>query len=64
LYSTLFSANIWEKCFARDPLNREAGELYRRELLAYGGAKDPLVMVRKLLGGEPSVDVFVNSLKK
>jgi intermediate peptidase len=45
-------------------LNREAGERYRRELLAYGGAKDPLVMVKKLLDGDPSVDVFVGSLKK
>lgn len=39
LFCHMFSANIWRTCFLDDPLNRDAGEKYRKEILQYGGAK-------------------------
>jgi Zn-dependent oligopeptidase len=38
------------------------GERYRREILRYGGAKDPNEMMRALLGSEPSLDAYLTTL--
>jgi len=35
--------------FSNDPLNRETGERYKREVLRYGGGRDPWKMVSTLL---------------
>jgi len=40
---------VWKTVFEKDPLNREMGERYKREMLSYGGGKDPWEMVATLL---------------
>ncbi|CBJ26455.1 Mitochondrial intermediate peptidase (N-terminal) [Ectocarpus siliculosus] len=52
LYAKMFTSAIWERHFAKDPLNSDAGELLWKELLIHGGAKDPHEMLRVLLGEE------------
>lgn len=61
LYAKVVSAHLWTKCFERDPLDRSAGELYRQELLSYGGAKDPNEILENILGEKPKIDVLVDS---
>ncbi|AWO99429.1 putative mitochondrial intermediate peptidase isoform 2 [Scophthalmus maximus] len=45
LMSRAVASMVWRQCFVQDPLNREMGERYRREMLAHGGAKEPMLMV-------------------
>ncbi|XP_055370012.1 mitochondrial intermediate peptidase-like isoform X2 [Betta splendens] len=45
LMSRAVASMVWKQCFAQDPLNRDMGERYRREMLAHGGAKEPMLMV-------------------
>ncbi|KAI0964026.1 Mitochondrial intermediate peptidase, variant 2 [Taiwanofungus camphoratus] len=49
LFDRAIASRVWRKVFAHDPLNRETGEKYKREVLRFGGGKDPWVMVGKLL---------------
>uniref|UniRef100_A0A7N6F6B7 Peptidase M3A/M3B catalytic domain-containing protein n=1 Tax=Anabas testudineus TaxID=64144 RepID=A0A7N6F6B7_ANATE len=45
LMSRAVASMVWKQCFVQDPLNRDMGERYRREMLAHGGAKEPMLMV-------------------
>jgi intermediate peptidase len=50
LYAKAFSSELWAQYFAADPLNCEAGEMLRRDILQYGGAKNPTTILRDVLG--------------
>lgn len=43
------AGRVWEKLFEADPLNREVGEKFKREVLVHGGGKDPWEMVSNVL---------------
>uniref|UniRef100_A0AAR2LG83 Mitochondrial intermediate peptidase n=1 Tax=Pygocentrus nattereri TaxID=42514 RepID=A0AAR2LG83_PYGNA len=45
LMSRAVASMVWRQCFHKDPLSRETGERYRREMLAHGGGKEPMLMV-------------------
>ncbi|XP_008579886.1 PREDICTED: mitochondrial intermediate peptidase isoform X2 [Galeopterus variegatus] len=62
LMSRAVASMVWKECFLRDPFNRAAGERYRREMLAHGGGKEPMLMVQGMLQKCPSVDDFVSAL--
>ncbi|XP_062408789.1 mitochondrial intermediate peptidase-like [Sardina pilchardus] len=62
LMSRAVASMVWKQCFVRDPLNREMGERYRREMLAHGGGKEPRLMVEGMLQKSPSVEDFVDAL--
>ncbi|KAJ7619208.1 mitochondrial intermediate peptidase [Mycena polygramma] len=49
LFDRAIASRVWRDVFSDDPLNRETGEKYKREVLSYGGGKDPWKMVSKLL---------------
>ncbi|KAL6310182.1 mitochondrial intermediate peptidase [Sparassis latifolia] len=49
MFDRAIASRVWRKLFAHDPLNRETGEKYKREVLRYGGGKDPWTMVGALL---------------
>jgi intermediate peptidase len=63
LYSSVFSSQLWQKCFKKDPLNREVGQRYVETVLQYGGAKDPKKMMLDMLGEGLDIDGFVAQLK-
>ena len=62
LYSQVFAADIWQKCFSANPLSSTEGKMLWKELLRHGGARDPNVMLSTVLGREPSVDSFFQSI--
>ncbi|XP_030632958.1 mitochondrial intermediate peptidase [Chanos chanos] len=62
LLSRAVASMVWKQCFHKDPLNRETGERYRREMLAHGGGKEPLLMVEGMLQKQPTVEDFVDAL--
>jgi intermediate peptidase len=63
LFCRVFSSNVWKKCFSENPLSREMGELYRREILQPGGSRDPNKMLRRILGRDPTMDSFLEELE-
>ncbi|KAF7339315.1 Mitochondrial intermediate peptidase [Mycena sanguinolenta] len=49
LFDRAIASRVWRNVFSEDPLNRETGEKYKREVLSYGGGRDPWKMVGTLL---------------
>uniref|UniRef100_A0A8C8AY14 Mitochondrial intermediate peptidase n=1 Tax=Otus sunia TaxID=257818 RepID=A0A8C8AY14_9STRI len=62
LMSRAVASMVWKQCFAQDPFDRAMGERYRREMLAHGGGKEPMLMVQGMLQKSPSVEDFVDAL--
>ncbi|TNN01618.1 hypothetical protein fugu_011000 [Takifugu bimaculatus] len=62
LLSRAVASMVWKQCFLQDPLNRDMGERYRREMLAHGGAKEPMLMVEGMLQRRPTMEDFVDAL--
>ncbi|XP_060902191.1 mitochondrial intermediate peptidase-like [Labrus mixtus] len=62
LMSRAVASMVWNQCFIQDPLNRDMGERYRREMLAHGGAKEPMLMVEGMLQRQPTIEDFVDAL--
>ncbi|EPS42036.1 hypothetical protein H072_4002 [Dactylellina haptotyla CBS 200.50] len=47
---------VWGEVFSADPVNREAGERYKEEVLKWGGSRDPWRCIGNLLGREDLVE--------
>jgi mitochondrial intermediate peptidase len=62
LVSKAIAAQIWTKCFETDPLSSTAGENYRTKLLAYGGEKPPVELIKSLTGIDVKTTSLVESL--
>lgn len=62
LMSRAVASMVWKQCFVQDPLNRDMGERYRRQMLAHGGAKEPMLMVEGMLQRQPTTEDFVEAL--
>ncbi|OCT96097.1 mitochondrial intermediate peptidase isoform X1 [Xenopus laevis] len=62
LMSRAVASMVWKQCFMKNPFDRAMGERYRREMLAHGGGKEPLLMVQGMLQKCPSVDDLVDAL--
>jgi intermediate peptidase len=49
LFDRAIASRVWRNTFSENPLDRDAGEKYKNELLRFGGGKDPWKMVSVLL---------------
>jgi len=49
LFDRAIASRVWRKLFARAPTNRETGENYKRQVLQFGGGRDPWLMVSALI---------------
>jgi intermediate peptidase len=63
LYSQVFASDIWNQLFQQQSLERKSGEQIWKKMLIHGGAKDANLMLKDLLGREPTVDNFLKTLK-
>ncbi|KAL7463493.1 hypothetical protein ACHAXS_003865 [Conticribra weissflogii] len=77
LYAQVFAADVWMSCLEGrwngtnrgDAVGgagalREGGTKIWKEMLIHGGAKDPMEMLKGVLGREPSVDPFFRDFEK
>ncbi|XP_067253714.1 mitochondrial intermediate peptidase isoform X2 [Chanodichthys erythropterus] len=62
LMSRAVASMVWRQCFLQDPFSRMMGERYRREMLAHGGSKEPMLMVQGMLQKTPTIEDFVDAL--
>lgn len=62
LMSRAVASMVWRQCFLQDPFSRVMGERYRREMLAHGGSKEPMLMVQGMLQKTPTIEDFVDAL--
>ncbi|CAG8485231.1 6380_t:CDS:2 [Ambispora leptoticha] len=52
LFGQVLAGKLWKEIFEKDPLSREAGEKFRREVLQWGGSRDPWLCVGSALNDE------------
>ncbi|RGB42304.1 hypothetical protein C1646_683750 [Rhizophagus diaphanus] len=52
LFGRALAGKIWKEIFEKDPLNREAGQLFREEVLKWGGSRDPWLCIGKALNDD------------
>ncbi|CUA72432.1 mitochondrial intermediate peptidase [Rhizoctonia solani] len=64
LFDRAIASRVWTKVFARDPLNREMGERYKREVLRHGGSKDPWYMLAALFDEPDLADGGATAMKR
>lgn len=63
LYSLVFSADMFDSVFRRNPMNGTEGRRYRHTVLERGGSMDEMEILREFLGREPSIDAFHRALR-
>ena len=61
LWARAVASLIWNSSFAENPFSRDSGDKYRT-MLSYGGGIKPNLLVRDMLGFEPTVEQLVNAL--
>ncbi|KAH8272625.1 hypothetical protein KR018_010190 [Drosophila ironensis] len=64
LVSKTIASWIWQTYFEANPLNRQAGEKYRAEILAHGGAVPSRQLVANFLQREMTPQVLADSMIK
>lgn len=63
LLDRAIASKIWTQLFENDPFSREAGEVFKNEILKWGGSRDPWVSISKVLNNEQLAKGDVNSMK-
>lgn len=56
------SSHIWHKLFADDPLSPDAGSKYRDEFLQYGGYRNSSVIIKNMLGEDPTSKYYIDRI--
>ncbi|KAH0591017.1 Mitochondrial intermediate peptidase [Termitomyces sp. 'cryptogamus'] len=64
LFDLAIASRVWQNVFSEDPLNRETGEKYKREILRFGGGKDPWKMVSTLLSAPELEDGDAEAMRE
>lgn len=62
LISRAIATAIWRKLFARDPLNRSAGFLFKDQVLVYGGGKAADEIVKDVLNRKIDAEFIADSV--
>lgn len=62
LYSQVFSADMYESVFSKDPMSQRSGTKYRDEILRPGGSRDEMISLTKFLGRPPNNLAFMKRL--
>ncbi|OAQ58339.1 metallopeptidase MepB [Pochonia chlamydosporia 170] len=62
LYSNVYSTDMFNTVFGKDPMNETQGRRYRHTVLEYGGSRDELVSLEEFLGRKPNSEAFYQNL--
>lgn len=62
LYSKVYSTDMFNAVFGKDPMNEKQGRRYRHTVLEYGGSRDELVSLEEFLGRKPNSEAFYQNL--
>lgn len=63
LFDRAIASKIWEKLFKENPFSRESGEIFKNEVLCWGGSRDPWVCLSKTLNNEELAKGDVRSME-
>ncbi|KAG6899019.1 Mitochondrial intermediate peptidase [Termitomyces sp. T159_Od127] len=64
LFDRAIASRVWQNVFSENPLDRETGEKYKREVLRFGGGKDPWKMVSTLLSAPELEDGDAEAMRE
>ena len=62
LSSQVYSMDMFDSVFKKDPMDPKEGRRYRRTVLEKGGSRDEMESLVEFLGREPSSDAFYKEL--
>lgn len=62
LWSQVFSLDMFYEAFKKNPMDGEQGRKYRHVVLARGGSKDEMEVLKEFLGREPNSKAFLEEL--
>jgi intermediate peptidase len=62
LVSRAVAYRIWNTLFKNDPLNREAGIVYKNQILSHGGGKNARQLAQDALQAEPTPEFLADSI--
>jgi Zn-dependent oligopeptidase len=57
----VYAKDMFRTKFINHELDLAVGELYKKEILSYGGSRPSIESLKKFLGREPSSDAFFES---
>lgn len=61
-WSEVYATDMFHNVFGKDPMDKEAGRRYRDMVLKPGGSREPMDLLKDLLGREPSAEAFYEVL--
>ncbi|OKL62296.1 hypothetical protein UA08_02302 [Talaromyces atroroseus] len=62
LFTRTLAADIWSTCFKENPMSKEAGLEYRRQILNHGGSKDERKAVENFLGRVSTPEAYLRDI--
>ena len=64
MFDRVIASRVYRTLFATEPLSREMGEKYKRDVLRHGGGRDPWVMLSELLSAPKLADGDADAMKE
>ncbi|KAH7336587.1 metallopeptidase MepB [Rhexocercosporidium sp. MPI-PUGE-AT-0058] len=60
--ASVYSSDLYQTCFAKDPMNGEEGRRYRKLVLGRGGSRPEMEFLEEYLGRKPNGDAFAKAI--
>jgi len=60
--ASVYSSDLYQSRFAKDPMNGEEGRRYRKLVLGRGGSRAEMELLEEYLGRKPNGDAFAKAI--
>ncbi len=60
--ASVYSTDLYETKFAKDPMNGEEGRRYREMVLGWGGSRPEMEFLEEYLGRKPNGNAFARAI--